>query len=399
MMMKSIKSDSGTNSVQISVVMPCLNEEQSIGICIKNAVKALDQTGQTWEIVIADNGSTDRSAEIAESLGARIVHEPERGYGNAFLRGISESRGKVVILGDSDNTYDFGQLELFIQPLNEGADMVIGNRFQGKIHRHAMPWLHRYIGNPVLSKILNLLFHTGAGDAHCGMRAFKREVFEKINLEASGMEFASEMIIKAARMNLEITEVPIDYFPRQKGSVSKLRSFKDGWRHLRFMLLYSPTWLFLIPGFGFLGIGLLFLLSLVWGPLQIGDFFLDFHFMALGSLLAILGVQVVMLGLYAKVYTGVHKLEPTSKLFGFLKKHFRLERGVLAGVLIFLTGLGINLYILILWLSIGFQGRLYIREVVFAMTFMIVGAQVVFSSFFISVLGIEKKGTTGHNSD
>lgn len=384
-----MNSNSKQESIQISVVMPCLNEERSIGVCIQNAQKALEKTGESWEIIIVDNGSTDRSVQIAESLGVRIVHEPLRGYGNAFIKGISLCRGQIIIMGDSDNTYDFSQLERFIQPLRKGADVVIGNRFKGSIRPGAMPWLHRYIGNPLLSRILNLLFHTGAGDAHCGMRSFKREVFLKLDLEASGMEFASEMIIKAARMNFKIEEVPIDYFPRPKESVSKLRSFQDGWRHLRFMLLYSPTWLFLIPGFGLMGTGLLLLLSLVWGPLQIGDIFLDFHFMALGSLLAILGIQVIMLGVYAKVYAGTNDLEPSSRLFRFIKRHFTLERGVLSGAVFFLTGLGINLYILVLWLSIGFQGQLHIREAVFAMTFMVIGAQIVFSSFFISVLGAD----------
>ena len=235
--------------------MPCLNEAQTVGVCVQKARRAIKQLGISGEVVVADNGSTDGSPSIAEREGARVVHQPIRGYGAAYLAGIAAARGKFIVIGDSDNTYDFGEIPRFLQPLRESADLVMGSRFKGEIKPGAMPWLHRYIGNPTLTGILNLLFRAGVSDAHCGMRAFTKDAYEKLGLQTTGMEFASEMVIKAAKVGLKITEVPITYYPR-KGE-SKLHSFRDGWRHLRFMLMLSPTYLFLLPG------ALLFLIGLL----------------------------------------------------------------------------------------------------------------------------------------
>jgi glycosyltransferase involved in cell wall biosynthesis len=233
---------------EVSVVMPCLNEAETLPICIRKARAALERTGIAGEIVVADNGSTDGSIEIAKSLGARVVHVARRGYGAAYLGGLEEARGRYIVIGDSDDSYDFGDLERFVTPLREGYDAVIGTRLRGTILPGAMPPLHRYLGNPVLTGILNLFFHVGVSDAHCGMRSFTREAFRRLELRTTGMEFASEMIVKMAKARMRIAEVPIVYHPDGRTRSPHLRSFRDGWRHLRFMLLYSPKWLFLIPG-------------------------------------------------------------------------------------------------------------------------------------------------------
>jgi len=287
--------------------MPCLNEEETIGICIKKAKAALKEMGVRGEIIVADNGSTDASVEIAQSLGAKVVHQPIRGYGAAYLAGISAAKGKYIVIGDSDDTYDFSEIEKFVQPLKDGSDLVMGSRFSGEILSGAMPWLHQYIGNPVLTGILNILFKASVSDAHCGMRAFTKEAYEKMNLQTTGMEFASEIVIKAAKAGLKITEVPITYYPR-KGE-SKLNSFRDGWRHLRFMLLYSPTYLFLIPGFILFLIGFIGTLLILPGPFKIGGHAYDVHVMTVTSLFTILGFQVVLLGLYARTYALLSGLE------------------------------------------------------------------------------------------
>lgn len=281
--------DKTNGHLEVSVVMPCLNEEATIGICIEKALKALDTLGVSGEVVIRDNGSTDRSIEIARAYGDRvvIVHEAERGYGSAYLKGFETARGRHILMGDSDDTYDLSELNRFLETLREGYDLVIGNRFKGHILPGAMTWSHRYIGNPVLSGILNLFFRTGIGDAHCGMRAFTRSAYERMHLQTTGMEFASEMIINASKAGLRMTEIPITYYPRR--TRSKLNSLSDGWRHLRFMLLYSPTWLFLFPGSILFGLGILILLLLLPGPFLIAGHAYDIHFMVLGSMLALLG--------------------------------------------------------------------------------------------------------------
>ena len=231
----------------VSVVMPCLNEEATIGRCVAKAWRGIELAGVPGEVIVADNGSTDRSPEIAAAAGARVIHQPKRGYGNAYLAGFAAARGRYLVMGDADDTYDFGEVGRFIVPLREGGyDYVLGSRFKGKILPGAMPWHHRWIGNPVLTWILNRLFGLHASDAHSGMRAFTREAYERMRLQSPGMEFASEIVINAAKARLRVTEVPITYYPRE--GESKLRSFRDGWRHLRYMLLYSPDWLFLAPG-------------------------------------------------------------------------------------------------------------------------------------------------------
>jgi len=375
-----------SQGIEVSIVMPCLNEEKTIGSCVKKAKIALEKMGCKGEVVVSDNGSTDQSVEIARSLGARVVFQSIKGYGSAYMKGISEAKGKYIVIGDSDDTYDFSEVDRFVDPLRDGYDMVMGNRFKGKILPGAMPWHHQYIGNPILSGILNLFFRTGVGDAHCGIRSFTREAYQKMAVKTPGMEFASEMVINASKAGLKIAETPIIYYPRAEGAASKLHSFRDGWRHLRFMLLYSPTWLFMIPGSVMFVLGFILLFSLVFGPLQIGHFIFDFHFMILGSLLSLLGYQVITLGIYAKFYSLTSRFQEKDPIIQWLKGKFNLERGSVLGIIVFTLGLVINLFVLYQWIAVGFGGHTRIREVILAMTLMVIGAQTVFSSFFMSIL-------------
>jgi glycosyltransferase involved in cell wall biosynthesis len=376
--------------VEVSVVMPCLNEEKTVGTCIQKATQALARMSMSGEVIVADNGSLDGSVAIAELLGARVVHQPVRGYGSAYLKGLGAASGRYIVMGDSDNTYDFGELERFLTPLRDGYDLVIGNRFQGRILPQAMPWHHQYIGNPILSGLLNLFFRTGIGDTQCGMRAFRRETLEQMHLQTTGMEFASEMVINASKAGLRTTEVPVTYYPRMKGAQSKLHSLRDGWRHLRFMLLYSPDWLFLVPGSLLMGLGFLLILALAFGPIQIGTLFFDLHYVILGSLLSLLGFQVISLGVYAKVYAFTGHFIERDMLVDKLFKWFNLERGIILGVILFLLGLAVNLAILYQWVTVGFGGQLRVREAVLAMTLIVIGVQTMFSSFFLSILGIRR---------
>lgn len=377
------------NTVRVSVVMPCLNEEATVGICVRKAVAAMQTLGLKGEVVVVDNGSTDRSAEVARQAGARVVHQCERGYGSAYLKGIAEAKGGHIIIGDSDNTYDFSEIDRFLNPLRDGYDLVMGSRFKGEIRPGAMPWTHQYIGNPVLTGILNLIFNVGISDAHCGMRSFTREAYKRMQLQTMGMEFASEMVINAAKAGLKIAEVPITYHPR--AGQSKLRSLRDGWRHLRFMLLYSPVHLFLVPGFLLWFVGMLILVALLPGPLPIGGHAYDIHFMVLGSSLTLLGFQVINLGIYARTYSLTERFEEHDKVMAFFWRNFNLERGLLAGAMVFMTGFFIDSYILYKWIARGFGPLDEFRTALFAMTLLLLGTQTIFSSFFLSILGIRRK--------
>jgi|AntAceMinimDraft_17_1070374.scaffolds.fasta_scaffold02074_2 glycosyltransferase involved in cell wall biosynthesis len=372
--------------VELSVVMPCLNESRTIAVCIEKALKTMNTLGIRGEVVVADNGSTDGSQGLAEQAGARVVDVKEKGYGAAYLGGIPQSHGKYIVVGDSDDTYDFTDLECFIQPLREGYDFVIGNRLGGTIEKGAMPWANRYIGNPFLSAFLNLLFKTGISDAHCGMRAFTRESFDKMRLNTTGMEFASEMVIKASMAGLKIKQFPITLHRSKYERTPHLRPLPDGWRHLRFMLMYSPTHLFLTPGSIMLGIGFVVLLLLINGPIQIGGHGYDQHFMIVGSLLAILGFQVITLGLYAKAYAYREHIISDRFIEKFYRK-FSLEKGLYLGLAISGVGFGLMLYLLCKFLFVS--GEFYeLRLAIFSMTLIVVGIQTVFSSFLLSIMNI-----------
>ena len=383
-----------SENIEVSVVMPCLNEEETLGPCIQKAQNTLEELGIQGEVVVADNGSTDASVAIAKRLGARVVHQPLRGYGAAYLAGIAAAEGQYIVIGDSDDTYDFTDLERFITPLRDGCDFVIGNRLKGEILPGAMPKLHRYLGNPVLTGILNVLFRSGVSDAHCGMRSFTREAYQQMELQTTGMEFASEMVIKAIKTDLKIKEIPITYYPR-KGE-SKLNSFRDGWRHLRFMLMLSPTYLFLIPGILFFLLGLIGTVALLPGPLQIGGRAYDIHVMVLACLLCLLGYQVLLLGLSARSLSVTRGFSSSDLLIQCVYRHFTLEKGLLLGCVIFVVGFLIDGWIAYGWVKSGFGELQKVRPALFALLLMVLGTQTLFSAFFVSMLGVSTEKNTGY---
>jgi hypothetical protein len=377
------------NAVDVSVVMPCLNEAASVAACVEKARAALARAGLSGEVVVADNGSEDGSPERAEAAGARVVRVSRRGYGAAYLGGLAAARGRYLIMGDADGTYDFDDIPAFVAKLKQGNDLVVGSRFAGRILPGSMPWLHRYIGNPVLTGILGVFFGQRVSDAHCGMRALTREANERMGLRTTGMEYASEMIAMAIRQGLRVAEIPIVYHPRE--GESKLRSFRDGWRHLRFMLLLSPTPLFLAPGLAMAVVGLAGLLTLLPGPLVIGGMSFDFHFMFVASAMAILGVQLIVLGLAAKAFARA-ELHVADRWLTFLDAWFTLERGLLLGGALLAAGVGVNAWILVDWLRAGRGSLFAVRPALVGLSLLVVGAQLVFGSFFISVVQGDARG-------
>src|SRR5690242_8490910 len=292
-------TSAATDELTVSVVIPALNEAESIEACVRRSIDTMEKHGIRGEVIVADNGSDDGTPEIAREAGARVIHESRKGYGSAYLAGFAAARGKYIVMGDADETYDFAEIARFVEPLEEGADFVMGSRLRGRIHRGAMPWLHRYVGNPVLTGVLNAFFRTGVSDAHCGMRALRRVILPQLDLRTTGMEFASEMVIRASKERLDIREFPIEYHPR--GGASKLSSFRDGWRHLRFLLVHSPTHLFMVPGAILFAIGALISLTVLAQINLLGRNW-DLHAMVGGALLLIVGTQVVSLGLCAHAY-------------------------------------------------------------------------------------------------
>ncbi len=376
-------------SVKISVVMPCLNEAETLAVCIGKAAHALQALALPGEIIVADNGSTDNSVAIAEACGARVVREMKKGYGHAYHAGIMAAQGEYIVIGDSDDSYDFSDIGRFLEPLLQGYDLVMGSRFKGGIEKGAMPWLHRYIGNPFLSGLLNAMYHTGISDAHCGMRSFTKSAYVKMNLRTGGMEYASEMVIRAAQTNLKMCEIPIVLHKDGRNRPPHLRSFRDGWRHLRFMLMYSPTHLYFWPGSIMFSLGMIALIALLPGPIRIFNRLVDVHVMVLGSLFAVLGYQIITLGVYAKIFAVTHQLMPQGRTLTRAFHLFNLERGLIFGVIIFMLGFSTDLYILVVWLLSGMGHLNMVRLAILASTFIIIGAQTIFSSFFLSMLGIE----------
>ena len=370
----------------VSVVMPCLNEEENIRACVTKALDVMAREGIDGEVVVADNCSDDRSAELAAEAGARVVQEPRRGYGSAYHTGFAAARGRYIVMLDADLTYDFEDIPRFVEKLDAGAELVMGNRMED-IQPGAMPWLHRYVGNPALTGVLNLFFKTGIKDAHCGMRALRRDVLPSLDLRTTGMEFASEMVIRAAKERLDIRQLPIEYHPR--GGESKLSSFRDGWRHLRFLLVHSPTWLFVIPGAAMAGLGLLIAL-LVVARLDIFGRSWDLHTMVAGCLMMIIGVQVLALGLCAHAY-GKYFMAERDPWFDRMRARFRLEHGLLLGGIITLAGFALGGVILGIWIDRDFGTLSEERLAVLGATLIIVGLQVFFSSFLLSILGLRRR--------
>ncbi|NOZ70167.1 MAG: glycosyltransferase family 2 protein [Deferribacteres bacterium] len=379
---------------KVSIVIPALNEGGVVGKTVRSIPKEeLRKLGLETEVLVVDNASEDNTAKEAEEAGARVVYEPVRGYGSAYRRGLREATGDIIVMGDADGTYPLERAHEFIQPmLNDGVDFVIGTRLKGDIQDGAMPWLHRYIGNPFLTFVGNLLFKTNISDFHCGMRAFTREALNKMNLHTTGMEFATEMIVEAGRKKLRIEEIPIEYRPRGGGK-AKLNSFRDGWRHLRFMLMYSPDYLFMLPGALFFTFGLVLMLMLLGGPVSIGGISLDIHPMVLGSLLTLLGLNILLLGLWAKIFAIEEGFIERDRGVSAFLRYFQLEKGLILGLLIFLAGFVLNFDILYKWYATGFSGPLpTLRIAIFASTLIIMGVQIIFSSWFTGLMGIERHG-------
>ncbi|MDQ6915047.1 MAG: glycosyltransferase family 2 protein [Actinomycetota bacterium] len=382
-----LREPTDTPPPRVSVVIPCLNEAPTIEECVTRARRALEEAALAGEVIVADNGSEDGSPELAEGAGAHVVHEPRRGYGSAYLAGFAAAQGDYLVMADADLTYDFGEIPRFVAALEAGGDMVIGDRMDN-IQPGAMPWMHRYVGNPVLTRTLNVFFRTGVKDAHCGMRALRRDVLPRLDLRTTGMEFASEMVIRAAKANLDVRQFPIEYHPR--GGESKLSSFRDGWRHLRFLLVHSPTHLFIAPGAlmavaGAVGAGLVLARIDVFGRTW------DLHAMIAGCLLLIVGVQVLALGLCAHAY-GTYFMGDRDPWFDRMRARFKLEHGLLVGGVIGVAGVAIAGVILGIWANRGFGGLSEERLAVLAATLIIVGIQIFFSSFLLSILGLRRRG-------
>jgi glycosyltransferase involved in cell wall biosynthesis len=379
-------TDRSEPTCAISVVIPCLNEAENIQRCVATALGAMRRTGMSGEVVVADNGSEDASAELAALAGARVVHEPVRGYGSAYLAGFAAARGEYIVMADADLTYDFNEIPRFLAELQDGGEMIIGDRMRN-IRPGAMPWHHRYIGNPLLSRFLNLLFHTGVSDAHCGMRAFRRDQLERLELRTTGMEFASEMVVRAAKAGLEIRQLPIEYHPR--GGESKLSSFRDGWRHLRYLVLHSPKHLFIVPGAAMSAVGGLICLTVLAHVEVLGRRW-EVHALIGGSLLLIVGAQIVSLGLCARTYA-VYFMGERDPWLQRMGERCRLEHGLALGGVIALVGLAMLGTIVLVWIKRGFGDLSEERGAIAAATLTVLGVQVIFSSFLLSILGLRRR--------
>ena len=375
---------------EVSVVIPCLNEAQSVGFCINKAFASFDAHGIRGEVVVSDNNSTDNSGQIAEEMGARVVHAASRGYGNALRKGIEAARGQFIIMGDADDSYDFSEIPKFVEKWRSGCEVVMGNRFAGGIKPGAMPFSHRLLGNPVLTGILNIFFGADVGDAYCGMRGFTKHVYELIDPRSTGMEFALELAIKASKLGVEIGEVPITLWPDKRGRPPHLRTLHDGWRSLRFMLLYAPNWLFIGPGVFLLILGLAMVFWLLPGPRTVGAVTFDLHTMLFGMLFAVLGAQVISIGLFAKIYSFAERFAPDQHSLERWLSRVKLEHGLLLGGALTLIGAGGSTWLLKEWIVTGLGRFDHLRLVVFFSLWFFFGVQMIFSSFFISMLGISR---------
>ena len=377
---------------ELTILMPCLNEAATVGACVAKARGFLERAGIAGEVLVADNGSEDGSAAIAREAGARVVQVAERGYGAALAAGIAAARGRYVIMGDADASYDFSRLEPFVEKLRQGYPLVVGNRFQGGIQPGAMPPLHRYLGNPALSFLGRLFFRARLGDFHCGLRGFERDAVASLSLKTQGMEFASELIVRAALAGWRIAEVPTALHPDGRCRPPHLRSWRDGWRHLRFLLLFSPRWLFLYPGLALLALGAVFTATLYFAPLKILGAGLDIHSMLYASAAALLGLQLCLFALFARVSAQSAGLLPRNAALDRLLKLFSLEKGLLAGLGVALAGLAWSAAAFWQWRETGFgplDPRVVMRDAIPAATLMVGGMELVLASFLLSVLRLK----------
>lgn len=381
-------------SIELSVVMPCLNEAETIGACIRKATAALQQANVAGEVIVGDNGSTDGSVEIAERLGAKVVRVKAKGYGSALMGGIAAAAGKYVVMGDADDSYEFGHIPRFLEQLRNGADLVVGNRFRGGIKPGAMRALHRYLGNPVLSALGRLFFKSPVGDFHCGLRGFSAEAYRRMDLRTTGMEFATEMVVKATLLGLSVAEVPTTLSPDGRSRVPHLRTWRDGWRHLRFLLLYSPRWLFLYPGFLLMFAGAAITLWLLPGPRSIGRVTFDVHTMVYASAFVLLGFQAIGFAIFTKVFGISEGLLPPDPALDRLFRYITLELGLVFGGALMVSGLATSVYAVGVWGAKDFGPLDYsvtMRIIIPAALLLTLGVQTVFASFFLSVLGLRRR--------
>lgn len=392
---RQVASSSDNDSlVEFSILMPCLNEAETLATCIRKAQHSLAENDVVGEIIIADNGSTDGSQQIATAAGARVIAVTARGYGNALMGGIAAARGKYIIMGDADDSYDFGSLKAFIDKLREGHDLVMGNRFRGGIKPGAMPVLHRYLGNPILTTMGRLFFRSPCGDFHCGLRGFSKAAVINLDLQTTGMEFASEMVVKATLQGMRIAEVPTTLSPDGRTRAPHLRSWRDGWRHLRFLLLYSPRWLFLYPGALLMLLGLGTMIWLAPAPRTIAGVTFDVHTLLYAAAAVIIGFQAMLFAVFTKVFAISEGLLPPDKRLEHLFRYVTLEAGLVIALILILAGLGGSAYAYWFWDQLSF-GNLdparTMRIVVPAVTALTVGCQILFSSFFLSILGLTRR--------
>lgn len=387
-------SSAKSRGPEVTVLLPCLDEAQTIGICVDKARNFLNETAIDGEVLVADNGSTDGSPAIAEEHGARVITVEAKGYGNTLRAGIEAAAGQYVIMGDADDSYDLSDLLPFVTKLRAGSELVVGNRFRGGIKPGAMPFLHRYLGNPVLSFIGRIFFHSPLGDFHCGLRGFNREAILGLGLVTSGMEFASEMVVKATLRGLTVSEVPTTLSPDGRSRQPHLRTWRDGWRHLRFLLLYSPNWLFLYPGIFLLIVGLLAMAWLLPGPRRVGDVFFDVHTLAYATAAIICGFQATTLAILTKVYATEARILPRDPILERLRAAFSLEGGLVVGFLMFAIGIGLSIQAVRGWGAAAFSDldpASMMRAVLPAIALMVVGLQIVMTSFFYSALGLMRE--------
>ena len=382
------------DAIEVSVVLPCLNERETVGICVAKAMAALQSAGIHGEVLVADNGSTDGSIELAQSAGARVVNVAQRGYGNALRGGIQAARGVYVLMADSDDSYDFGHIPRFVEQLRSGSDLVMGNRFLGGIHRGAMPVLHRYLGNPVLTAIGRLFFHSPSRDFHCGIRAFRKDSYDRMDIRSTGMEFASEMVVKASLLRMNVSEVATTLSPDGRSHPPHLRTWHDGWRHLRFLLMYSPRWLFLYPGLASILVGLAACFWLMPGPRRIGDVVFDVHTLAYAFGSMLVGFQLLAFAVFTKVFAITEGLLPEDPRLNRMFDYIKLETGLIVGGLFVLLGISGSLFALSTWAQSSFgpiTSANILRIVLLSVFALVLGPQIIFSSFFLSILGLRRR--------
>jgi glycosyltransferase involved in cell wall biosynthesis len=379
---------------ELSVVLPCLDEARTLQACIAQIQRVIAEHGIHAEIIVADNGSTDGSPALAAALGARVVAVSERGYGSALMGGIAAARGHYVIMGDADASYDFGDIPKFLEQLRAGADLVMGNRFRGGIQKGAMPFLHRNLGNPVLSFLGRLFFHAPCGDFHCGLRGFSMQAYRRMDLQTTGMEFASEMVVKASLFKMKIAEVPTTLSPAGRDRPPHLRSWRDGWRHLRFLMMYSPRWSFLYPGAVLMVAGTALALWLLPGPRTVGSITIDIHTLLYAVMAILIGFQMVTFSIFTKVFAITEKLMPEDARLNWLFRYFQLETGLVIGGFLMAAGVGLAAYSLFLWNAHGFgpmDPEGLVRVVASTIVLFTIGVEICMASFFLSILGLRRK--------